>query len=209
MPESANTSLTEVIARCHHGLDELFLLHQEAVLLGRFDDAIRLLGCFRELHDLHMRLEDEKLIPKLDELPDRGRWPASLYTDEHAKVHELMRKTRNGLLSLSKSRVSGKAPGREIIAFLDQEKTFKGLCEHHQEREESGMLPELDKQTGDKWRAGIIEPFLKEWNDCIRSNSNLATGMDLLQQNGADNRPFLAIMPHQEFFGTSEAPGEE
>jgi hypothetical protein len=163
MPDNAR--LTAVITQCHRGLDEFFLLHQEAVLLGRFDVAIQLLNGFKELHHLHMGFEDETLIPKLDGLGDRGRWPASLYTAEHAKVQELMGKTEANLLSLSKGQLSNKDLRREIIAFLDQEKTFKGLMEHHHEREEAGMLPELDSQTDTKWRAGIIEPFLKEWNE--------------------------------------------
>jgi len=177
MPD--NSKLTEVIVRCHQELNELFLLHQEAVLLGNFDDAILLMDCFRELHHLHMSFEDESLIPGLDGLGERGRWPASLYRDEHAKVQELMGKTENNLLLLSKGQLSNKALRREIIAFLDREKTFKGLCEHHQEREEAGMLPELDRQTEAKWRASIIEPFLKEWDDCRERIMKIVSGIDL------------------------------
>jgi hemerythrin-like domain-containing protein len=172
--------LTEVVSRCHQRLDDLFLLHQEAVLLGRFDDAIRLLNCFKELHHLHMDFEDERLIPRLDELGDRGRWPASLYTDEHAKVRDLMKKTENNLLSLSRARLSNKDLRREVIYFLDKEKTFKGLCEHHQEREEAGIFPELDRLTDTKWRTSIIEPFLTEWDSCMKRNMNIVNGIDLL-----------------------------
>jgi hypothetical protein len=178
MPD--NTKLTEVVAQCHQELDELFLLHQEAVLLGSFDEAIQLLNCFKELHHLHMGFEDEKLIPKLDTLRNRGRWPASLYTDEHAKVQQLMGKTGDNLLSLSKDQRSNKHLRREIIAFLDKEKTFKALCEHHQEREEAGMLPELDKHTDIEWRASIIEPFLKDWNDCMERNMKIVNRIDFL-----------------------------
>jgi hypothetical protein len=170
---SDKSKLTEVITQCHRELDEFFLLHQEAVLLGRFDDALQLLNGFKELHHLHMGFEDETLIPKLDGLGDLGRWPASLYTAEHAKVHELMGKTEENLLSLSKRQLSDKDLRREIIAFLDQEKTFKGLCEHHQEREEAGMLPELDRHSDTEWRASVIEPFLKEWNDCMERNMSI------------------------------------
>jgi len=176
MPDS--TKLTEVIAQCHKALDDVFLLHQEAVLLGRCDAAVQILNCFKELHHLHMEFEDKKLIPKLDGLGDRGHWPASLYTDEHAKIQELMGKTENDLLSLSKSRLSNKDFRRRIISFLDKERTFKGLCEHHQEREESGMLPELDAQTETKWRASVIRPFLKEWNCCMERNMDIIIGID-------------------------------
>ncbi len=191
---SDNIKLTEVITQCHEELDELFILHHDAVLLGRFDEAMQLLNCFKELHHLHMGFEDGKLIPKLDELGDQGRWPASLYTDEHAKVQELLGKIENNLLLLSNGQLSDKDLRREIIAFLDNEKTFKGLSEHHQEREATGILPELDKQTDAKWRASIIEPFLKEWNECMERNMNSVNGIDW-PKNGAGNRPLLAIMP--------------
>ena len=175
---SDNIKLTEVIGQCHKGLDEVFLLHQEAVLLGRFDEEIQLLDCYQELHHLHMRFEDENLIPKLDGLGDQGRWPASLYTDEHAKVQELMGKTENNLLSLSNGRLSNKDFRRRIISFLDEERTFKRLCEHHQEREEAGMLPELDKQSDKKWRASVIGSFLKEWNWCFEHNRDIVIGIN-------------------------------
>ena len=183
---SDNTKLTDVITRRHEELDELFLLHQEAVLLGRFDDAMQLLCCFEKLHHLHMRFEDEALIPALHELGDSARWPASLYSSEHAKVQDLMEKTKNGLRSLSEGQLSSQDLRREIIIFLDKEKSFKGLCEHHQEREEAGMLPELDKQADEKWRVSIIEPFLKEWDYCMETVIEIVGGINFPQQNGAD-----------------------
>ena len=175
---SDKSRLTQVIAERHQELDELFLLHQEAILLGRLDDAIQLLSCFGELHHMHMSFEDEKLIPKLAGLGGQRRWPASLYADEHAKVQELIGKTRENLLSLSKVQLPNKDLRRALIAFLDKEKTFKGLCEHHQEREEAGMLPELDRHTTTKWRVGIIEPFLKKWNWCMERNMSIVKGIE-------------------------------
>jgi hypothetical protein len=165
---SDNANLNDVITQCHRGLDEIFLLHQEAVLIGKFDDAIQLLNCFKELHHLHMSFEDEQLIPKLGELGDRGRWPASLYTSEHDKIQELLQKAEGRLLALSKDRLAGKVLRRDIIIFIENEKVFKGVCEHHQEREEAGLLPELDQQTDVKWRKSIIEPFFNEWNNGMK-----------------------------------------
>jgi hypothetical protein len=176
---SDNSQLTEVITQCHQTLDEFFLLHQEAVLLGRFDDAIQLLNCFKELHHLHMAFEDSQLIPRLDEPGYQGPWPASLYTAEHAKIQGLMGKTENHLLLLNKSKLSGKALRREIIAFLDNEKTFKGLCEHHQAREEAGILPELDKLADTQWRQSIIELFLQDWTCCLDRNMSIVNEIDL------------------------------
>jgi len=173
-----NTKLTEVIAQCHQELDELFLLHQEAILLEKFDAATKLLSCFKDLHALHRDFEDKQLIPKLDGFVNQRRWPASLYTSEHAKIQELLEETEKNLLSLGNSQLSNQGLRRAIIALLDKQKTFKGLCEHHQEREEKGILPELDKQTGEKWRIGIIRPFLKEWNCCMKRTTEIVNGID-------------------------------
>ncbi|MBQ14654.1 MAG: hypothetical protein CMQ17_09685 [Gammaproteobacteria bacterium] len=175
-----NTRLTEVIAQCHQELDELFLQHQEAILVEKFNAATQLLGCFKELHELHRGFEDKQLIPTLDGLVNQRLWPASLYTNEHAKIQELLHKTEKNLLSLSKSQLSNQDLRREIIVLLDMEKTFKGLCEHHQEREEKGMLPELDEQTDEKWRIRIIKPFLKEWNCGMKRTTEIVNGIDFL-----------------------------
>jgi hypothetical protein len=179
-PMSENANLRAIITQCHQGLDELFLLHQEAVLIGKFDDAIQLLDCFKELHSLHMRFEDDQLIPKLDGLGDRGRWPASLYTDEHNKIQELLLKVENGLLALNTNQPSGKALRRDIITFIEMERLFKGVCEHHQEREETGLLTELDRQTDEKWRASIIEPFFNEWNNGMKRTLVVVEEIDWL-----------------------------
>jgi hypothetical protein len=178
MPD--NTKLTEAITQCHQGLDEFYLLHQEAVLLGKFDDATQLLNCFKELHHLHMHFEDEMLIPKLAELGDKGRWPAYLYTAEHAKIKQLLDKTAVNLQSLNDNELSGNDLRRGIIALLDTQKVFKGVCEHHQEREETGILPELTRQTDAAWRLSIIEPFLNEWDRCMERNRNILNKIDWL-----------------------------
>jgi hypothetical protein len=177
---SKNANLNDVIAQCHQGLDEFFLLHQEAVLIGKFDDAIQLLNCFKELHHIHMTFEDKQLIPKLEELGDRGRWPASLYSSEHNKIQELLQKAEDRLLALKKSHLGGKIIRRDIITFIENEKVFKGVCEHHQEREEAGLLPELDKQADLKWRANIIDPFFNEWNNCMKRCLITIDGIDWL-----------------------------
>jgi hypothetical protein len=134
-----------------------------------------------------MCFEDEKLIPKLHELDNPGRWPASLYTGEHAKIRELMENTKSDLSSLRTGRLLNQNLRREVIVFLDREKMLKGVREHHQEREEAGMLMELDKETDAEWRVSTIEPYLKEWNcrmkrvtEVVRSMGFLTTKMEQL-----------------------------
>jgi hypothetical protein len=90
-----------------------------------------------------------------------------------------MGKTETRLRSLGKDQLSSKELRRQIIVFLDEEKTFKGLREHHQEREEAGMLLELDNQTGNNWRVSTIKPFMNAWSDCMERNMAIVNGVEL------------------------------
>lgn len=165
-----NTTFTKVVSRCHSILDEIFLIHQEAILSGRFNDAINVFNSYRQLHDLHKSFEDEILIPKFNEVGNRGRWPASMYRMEHDKIRDLLEKTEKYLSELCETRLEGRNLRRNIIAFLDREKTFKGYCEHHQDREENGLLPELDGLVDSKWRADVIGPFVDDWENSVKQH---------------------------------------
>ncbi len=53
--------------------------------MGKIDESIQLLNHFVELHYLHVRFKDKQSTLKLVALGDQGRWPASMYIDEHAR----------------------------------------------------------------------------------------------------------------------------
>jgi len=180
------TSLSEVVTACHRTLDEFFLVHQEAVLVGRLGRAARLLECFCDLHGLHMEFEDRYLIPILDDCP--GRWSAKLYSGEHDKIGKLLARTIDDLSALSARPLSGRPLRRALISFIDGEKTLKGLCEHHQEREEKGMLPELDTHTDTGWRRSVIEPFLAAWCIAVERNGALLDAR-LFAEPGLTDQP--------------------
>lgn len=164
---SDSSSLKTVIAQCHRELDQLFFVHQEAVLVGELPRAIEALHRFTEAHDLHKNFEDTHLLTRLAELDDPGDWKASLYSHEHNKIGDLLTGLEEYLVQLSARELTGTALRAALIELLDREKSFKGLCEHHQEREEAGMLPALDRQTDTVWRTAIIEPFVEEWRTKI------------------------------------------
>jgi len=166
-----SSSLKDVIARCHRELNQLFFAHQEAVLSGEFPRAIESLQQFARAHHLHKDFEDNHLLPRLIDLDDPGAWPPSLYSFEHNKIDDLLARLEENLVRLSARELTGSALRFEIIGLLDQEKSFKGLCEHHQEREEAGMLAMLDRQTDAAWRAEIIAPFIDEWLDLAATGS--------------------------------------
>ncbi len=164
-------SLKSVIAHCHQVLGQLFFAHQEAVLVGDLPCAIETLRQYTEALDLHKNFEDEHLLPRLAELDDPGDWPVSLYSHEHNKIGDLLPQLEKHIIQLNTQGLAGTALRAELIDLLDREKSIKGLCEHHQEREEAGMLPVLDQQTEETWRISIIGPFLDEWQTTVSEYS--------------------------------------
>ncbi len=166
-PMTDITSLKSVIAQCHRDLDQLFFAHQEAVLLGELARAVETLQQFTRAQDTHKNFEDKYLLTRLEDLDNPGDWPPSLYSHEHRKITTMLASLEEDIVRLSKQALTGTALRSELIETLDREKSIKGLCEHHQEREEAGMLPALDAQTDKEWRAAIIEPFISEWRAIV------------------------------------------
>ena len=164
---SKNSSLKSVIARCHRDLNTLFFVHQEAVLIGELSAAIDSLHRYAEAHHLHKQFEDDHLLQRLADLDDPGDWPTSLYRHEHSKIDDTLKRVEENVVRLQARELSGTALRFGIIEILDREKSFKGLCEHHQEREEAGMLPALDRHTEPEWRNAIIAPFVEAWRATV------------------------------------------
>ena len=160
-------SVAEQIASCHKQLDEIFLLHQEALMQGHLQDASSILKAYNACHTVHMQFEDEVLLPKYASLEQQGNWDATLYQQEHHKIHDLYEKIEQGLLWLREQSLNPSQLRRNIIGLLDREKSFKGLCEHHQEREESSLLIELDRQTNSKWREEQVVLFSQRWKQIL------------------------------------------
>ena len=97
-------------------------------------------------HQVHARMEERYLFPEFVKIERKSRWDVSLYEKEHEKIESLFENISNDLQWLSEQQLNESQLRRNIIALLDMEKTFKGLTEHHEEREENGMLKDLDEQ---------------------------------------------------------------
>ena len=61
---------------------------------------------------------------------------------------------------------------RNIIALMDREKTYKGLTEHHEEREEDAMLRELDEQLSEPHLKELVSDIGFTWTEVIGSLGN-------------------------------------
>lgn len=161
-------SLKEELVYCHLQLNELFLLHQEALLANHLDAASQLLDLYWATHAVHMHFEDDVLIPEYARLEKPGRWDATLYSREHQKIEDLYGRIRLHLDLLLEKQPQDSVLRRQIIALLDLEKTYKGLCEHHQEREEQSLLVELDGQTDADWCNEVLGSFHPAWEKQMR-----------------------------------------
>lgn len=161
--------LVEIIHKQHLDLRELFAQHQEALLQGHFEDAMILLNNFNLCHESHAKLEERYLFPLFAKIKHQSKWDVSLYVKEHEKIKYLFAKISEDLTWLSEQSLSKSQSRRNIIVLLDKEKTFKGLTEHHEEREEDAMLKELDEQLEPSITKELVSDLKFTWVEIVGS----------------------------------------
>lgn len=124
----------------HRDMDELLLQHQEALIEQNMAAALDSYEIFHERLCAHIALENSELLPRHEKV-EQPRWRTQVYALEHERILLLADK----ILSRMKQPVIEPGPEqrRWIISLLDHERVLKNVVEHHEEREEKGMLPEL------------------------------------------------------------------
>jgi len=161
--------LVDIIHKQHLDLREIFAQHQEALLQGRFEEAMTLLSNFNLCHESHAKLEESYLFPLFAKIKHQSKWDVSLYEKEHDKIEHLFGNISEDLSWLSDQSLSESQSRRNIIALLDKQKTFKGLTEHHEEREEDAMLKELDEMLDSSLIKEIVSDLKFTWVEIIAS----------------------------------------
>lgn len=155
----------------HEELNEIFLRHQDALIAFRLSMASDLLDDFEERLRLHMRHEEEWLLPLYEARRDRQGQQrglgAEVYALEHKKMLELLAKIRACLQDMA---AVGSPTSREIIVLLDRECTFKNLVEHHNMREHNILYTELDRLTSEEERHELTSRCAQEWTALRSSN---------------------------------------
>lgn len=149
----------------HSKLDEIFLEHQELLLERRLGEATAKLEVYRELLELHMRHEEELLLPLYARHGPSKRWPLVLFTGQHQRMRELLDAVAERLRSMP-----AEVRPRDVIALLDFERTYKHLSEHHDGAEREGLFPALDRAMLDgaaisAEHAGLVRSCLREWEE--------------------------------------------
>lgn len=137
----------------HRELDEIFLEHQRALILGKLETALQRLETYERSLGDHILDEEELLLSIYGErvgAPVGGS--VEIFLNEHRKIRDY--------LPLFKAEFSKlfAATDREraIIFLLDSQTTFKKLLIHHDARERKFLYPLLDQVTTETERLTIF-----------------------------------------------------
>lgn len=153
-PPSSFLALLET----HEHLNELFLLHQEALLAQDIPLAAELLKQVSEGQREHIRVEEEILLPVYARAGKIPGGDPKFYINEHRKMIRILDHFEEML-----PRLMDEGPGtmrRRVIELFDEGYWFKRLLEHHDEREESILYPVLDRVTTEEERRELLERCL-------------------------------------------------
>lgn len=137
----------------HTELDGMFFVHQAALLHSEFADAASLLERYETALLMHIRDEEEILLPVYRERAAMIQGgDVRLFLDEHYKMSEFIK-----LLKTEVSRLIGEPkPEAKLIWILDREAFYKRLCGHHDKREAEILYPELDRVTTDAEKTELL-----------------------------------------------------
>ncbi len=145
----------------HHGLEELFLEHQEALLALDVDEALRRLAAYERVLLRHMADEEERFIPVYAARAGRIEGgPVELFLGEHRKMREFLASFAEDLEQMRPRR--GTELRRAVLALFDRQAMYKHLVEHHDRREQNVLYPQLDRVTGEEERAALLGPASRE-----------------------------------------------
>lgn len=155
-PPSSFLSLLET----HEWLDELFLLHQQALLAGDLPLALELLEKTDAEQREHIRVEEEVLLPIYERAGEIPGGKPEFYLDEHKKMLAILGSFKEALPRLIRKNSSEHRRG--VIGLFDEEHWFKRLHEHHDQRDENILYPVLDQVTDEEERKELLQQCFPE-----------------------------------------------
>ena len=165
MDATPSPSLFTTVQCFHHYLDELLQLHQEALIERDAQLALGFWQLHRQMLRLHIELEEEYLLPVLERAVATPAWAASVYRAEHVKILALGENLATRLEELQHVGLGR----RVLIALIDKQRSYKNVLEHHEEREEKGLLPELDATLAAPELARLNSACGQSWHDLYQN----------------------------------------
>ena len=147
----------EVLLAAHDDFLELLLDHQVAMVRGDLETARDLIAGLQADLAEHIRHEETRLLPLLEE---RGGWSRiglpRYYREDHEKILDMVAALFEATRALDPH-----DPGvhREIALLIGREQSFRALLEHHDERERKGLFADLARVTTPEEQARLLEPL--------------------------------------------------
>ena len=152
--------LLTILHHYHERLEHLLLCQQEALIHLDFELACQIFTHYQGLLSAHIQLENKLLLP-LHEKVGETRWATSLYEHEHNKILTLVARAQEKLAAAKQDKTPSKR--RIAIALLDYQKTLKGVLEHHEQREEQGLIVELSAYLDPVTEQALAEQCEAQW----------------------------------------------
>lgn len=154
LPPAAPTFMT--LLGSHDHLNQLFLSHQEALLMMDIQLARRRLKQFQSEIKAHIHAEEQLLMPVFARAGRIRGGPPEFFIGEHRKMLVFIEQFVAKLEELNSNTVG---LWRELIELFDSHASFKNLMHHHDERERNIFYPTLDQITREDERSDLIKRF--------------------------------------------------
>lgn len=143
------------ILEVHDRLRIAFFQHQCAVLDRDFAAARSLLDDYESQLLVHMRDEEEALLPIYEREPPAPNGKVEFFLHEHKLMREALVEMRT-LLAAAMAAGDADAMAKGMLALLDRQSRYKGLAEHHELREERWLLPALDRLASSEEKRALL-----------------------------------------------------
>jgi len=142
-PRNSDVGAThfESLRALHRTLDAVFALHQELLVVLQLGLAREVFDSHLALLRLHMKHEEDWLLPAYCALGAWPRFPDVLYLGQHRKLILQLERIR---VRLSDGCFTQASTPRAALAILDLETSYKHLSEHHDQAEAQGLFKALD-----------------------------------------------------------------
>lgn len=144
-------SFSEILG-LHRELDELFLLHQEALVEGELSRSLDLFSSYRAAVVRHAQDEERELLPLYESVHRERRHAAEVFVLEHQRLHELLARIEDMLIACGDRPLTS----RQRVHLIEREASYKHLFEHHDERERQHLFPALDQLVPAEQRAELL-----------------------------------------------------
>lgn len=138
----------------HRDLDELFFLHQRALMRLDLIQASEALQKYEIALNAHIADEENFMLPLYRERVTTPTGGASeIFEGEHDKLRQYLALFKAELIKLKEA----DDLERGVLFLIDSQHIFKRLLVHHDTREKNILYPLLDNATGDEERTRIFQ----------------------------------------------------